>query len=189
MKALTKSVEDRYQSAAAMRADIERYLAGKPVAAPVVPAAAAVAAADASQTSMFSGPVAAAEEPRTKRWPLVATIIGVLLVLGLGAVLGPMLLDSGPEDKTVPEVVNLTQAQAERRIERAGLSVGEVSQEASEDVPKGRVIAQDPDPLSTLPADDPVDLTVSTGQPDVVVPDVIGDDKDDRPAEGHATPA
>ena len=41
MKALAKRVEDRYQSAAAMRADIERYLAGKPVQAPVpVPAGA-----------------------------------------------------------------------------------------------------------------------------------------------------
>ena len=39
MKSLTKSVEDRYQSAAAMRADIERFLAGKPVVAPVVPVA------------------------------------------------------------------------------------------------------------------------------------------------------
>ena len=35
MKALTKGVEDRYQSAAAMRADIERFLAGNPVEAPV----------------------------------------------------------------------------------------------------------------------------------------------------------
>jgi serine/threonine protein kinase len=33
MKALAKRVEDRYQSAAQMRADIERYLAGRPVAA------------------------------------------------------------------------------------------------------------------------------------------------------------
>ena len=61
---------------------------------------------------------------------------------------------------------------------RPGSRVGDVSQEASEDVPKGRVIAQDPDPLSTLPPGDPVDLTVSTGQPDVVVPDILGDDKD-----------
>ena len=37
MKALAKRVEDRYQSAAAMRTDIERYLAGRPVQAPVVP--------------------------------------------------------------------------------------------------------------------------------------------------------
>ena len=32
MKSLAKRVEDRYQSAAAMRSDIERYLAGRPVA-------------------------------------------------------------------------------------------------------------------------------------------------------------
>ena len=36
MKALAKRVEDRYQSAAAMRTDIERYLAGRPVQAPAV---------------------------------------------------------------------------------------------------------------------------------------------------------
>src|SRR5919107_1035104 len=36
MKALTKRIEDRYQSAAAMRADIERYLAGHPIQAPAV---------------------------------------------------------------------------------------------------------------------------------------------------------
>ena len=34
MKALAKRLEDRYQSAAAMRSDIERYLAGRPVQAP-----------------------------------------------------------------------------------------------------------------------------------------------------------
>ena len=39
MKALAKRLEDRYQSAAAMRSDIERYLAGRPVQAPVPPPA------------------------------------------------------------------------------------------------------------------------------------------------------
>ena len=37
MKALAKRVEDRYQCAAAMRSDIERYLAGRPVQAPSYP--------------------------------------------------------------------------------------------------------------------------------------------------------
>ncbi len=42
MKSLAKRREDRYQSAAAMRSDIERYLAGRPVQAPVpAPVAAA----------------------------------------------------------------------------------------------------------------------------------------------------
>ncbi len=40
MHALAKRIEDRYQSAAAMRADIERYLNGQNVAAPAVAAAA-----------------------------------------------------------------------------------------------------------------------------------------------------
>ena len=39
MKALAKRLEDRYQSAAAMRSDIERYLAGRPVQAQVPPPA------------------------------------------------------------------------------------------------------------------------------------------------------
>ena len=39
MKALAKRVEDRYQSAAAMRSDIERYLAGHPVHVVAPPAA------------------------------------------------------------------------------------------------------------------------------------------------------
>ena len=37
MKSLAKRVEDRYQSAQAMRTDIERYLAGRPVQATVPP--------------------------------------------------------------------------------------------------------------------------------------------------------
>ena len=181
MKALTKSVEDRYQSAAAMRADIERFLSGKPVVAPVVPVPDGDPVSPDEATSIFGGVRSddADDEPeRKKRWPLIATILGVIAVLALAVVVGPMLVSSPPDDKTVPQLVNMTQAQAEQKITEAGLQVGTVSQEASEDVPKGRVIAQDPDAMSTLPPGSNVDLTVSTGKPDVVVPYVIGKDKD-----------
>jgi eukaryotic-like serine/threonine-protein kinase len=40
------------------------------------------------------------------------------------------------------------------------------------------VIAQDPDAMSLLDPGGAVDLTVSTGKPDVVVPYVLGEDKD-----------
>ena len=57
MKSLAKRVEDRYQSAAAMRADIERYLAGQPVVAPVVPVGdRRRRPADDAPTSMFGRP-------------------------------------------------------------------------------------------------------------------------------------
>jgi eukaryotic-like serine/threonine-protein kinase len=176
MKALAKDVDERYQSAAEMREDISRYLAGRPVAAPAVPAGGGDEA-----TSFFGGAAAgeeSGEDERKRRWPLVLTIVGVLVLLALAAVLGPMLLNSPPNDKTVPQLVNLTQAQAVRKIKAAGLTVGDVSQQASQDVPKGRVIDQDPNAMATLAPGGAIDLVVSTGKPSVVVPYVIGNDVD-----------
>ena len=179
MKALTKSLEDRYQSASAMRADIERFLAGKPIAAPVVPVGLGYGGGADEPTTMFGAVDRDDEESeRTKRWPLIVTILAVLVLIALAIVLGPLLFSPSPDEQTVPQVVNMTRAQAEQRIEAADLTVGSVSEEASEDVPKGRVIAQDPDALSTLTVGGTVDLTVSTGRPDVVVPYVIGEDRD-----------
>ena len=53
MKSLAKNVGDRYASAAAMKADIDRYLAGQPVQAPAVAAVGAdrvIAATDSTQS-------------------------------------------------------------------------------------------------------------------------------------------
>ena len=180
MAALAKDVDARYQSAAQMRADIERFLAGKPVAARAVPPAPPAGAPlpDAVTTFLGSSDRREDEPDRRKRWPLILTSLVVVALLGLAAVLGPLLVSSPPEDKTVPRVLDLTFAEAQSRIVAAGLSVGDVREEASQEVPRGRVMAQDPDALSGLPAEGEVDLTVSTGKPDVVVPFVIGDDKE-----------
>src|SRR3954464_7491500 len=76
MKALTKDVEDRYQSAAAMRADIERFLAGKPVEAPVVPPPDDDAFGPGGEPPFF-GPrrddEVDDENQRKNRWPLILT--------------------------------------------------------------------------------------------------------------------
>jgi serine/threonine-protein kinase len=183
MKALAKRVEDRYQSAAAMRADIERYLAGQPVAAPAVAAAPETTFLPADQpaeaTSIFAGqPVPEADE-RRRRWPLVLVVIGVLALLVAAAVVGPMLFRSAPEENPVPDLGSMTKAQAVKALEDAGLTLGAVERTSSEDVPKGRVITQDPKPMATLPPGSEVDITLSTGAPNVVVPYVIGRDKEE----------
>ncbi len=185
MKALAKPVEERYQSAAAMRADIERYLAGKPVVAPVVPAAGATTFLPQDQpteTSIFTGGLAEPEEKK-RRWPLVLLGIAILGLLVAAAVVGPMLLDSPPEERSVPSVLNMTRAQATDALESRGLTLGDVEQQASTDVPKGRIISQDPEPGDFLPPGDPVDVLVSAGKPEVVVPDVLGEDREDARAE------
>jgi eukaryotic-like serine/threonine-protein kinase len=182
MKALTKSVEDRYQSAAAMRADIERFLAGKPVVAPVVPvddATSFIPVDDASQsTSIFSGAAVAKEEGGRKRWPLVVLVIAILLLLIAAAVFGSSLFKSAPQQTSVPTVVGLTEAAAKKSLDKEGLTLGDVTREASASVPKGKVISQDPTAGDLVAPTDSVDLVVSTGKPNVVVPYTIGEDKE-----------
>ncbi len=181
MKALAKRIEDRYQSAAAMRQDIERYLAGKPVVAPAVPAddATAFVPADEAATSIFRG---SGEEPereeRPKRWPLVALALAVLALIIGAALLGPKLFSSAPETKSVPSVLDMTKAQAQQRLQQAGLTLGRVDHQASQGVAKGKVMAQDPTAGNLIPPSQPVNITISTGKPDVTVPFVIGEDKD-----------
>ena len=190
MHALAKRIEDRYQSAAAMRADIERYLAGQTVTAPAVAGGGAAFAGgyaddpDDAPTSIFTGAGEdEGEEEKRKRWPLVLAAIAILALLVGAALFGPMLFSSAPEENAVPNVVDLTRKQAVQRIEDAGFEVGKVDKEASTDFRKGLVMAQDPDPQTMLPPGSEIDITVSTGDPDVVVPSVIGDNRFDAQAE------
>ncbi len=181
MKALAKSVEDRYQSAAAMRADIERFLAGKPVVAPVVPVddgTTFLPHDEPQETSVFAAAAPETEEKK-KRWPLVLLAVGIAALLIGGAIFGSTLFNSPPDEQSVPSVLNMSQAEATQRLTDEGLALGEAERRASEDVPKGKIISQDPEAGSFLPTGETVDVVVSTGRPDQVVPDVLGDNKNE----------
>jgi beta-lactam-binding protein with PASTA domain len=71
-------------------------------------------------------------------------------------------------------VVGLTQAAAESAITGAGLVVGSVTQQASETVPAGNVISQDPTGGTSVASSSAVNLVVSTGVASVSVPNVVG---------------
>ena len=85
MKALAKRLEDRYQSAAAMRSDIERYLAGRPVQAQVPPPAAR--AARGAAAARRQPPCGRRCRPRTTTTTTTTTRRGprtrMLVLLGL----------------------------------------------------------------------------------------------------------
>lgn len=74
----------------------------------------------------------------------------------------------------VPDVTGATLPQASKALVGAGLAVGEVAEQPSEEVATGLVISQDPAPGELLEPGATVALTVSSGPALVAVPDVVG---------------
>ncbi len=187
-KALAKRLEDRYQSAAAMKEDVDRFLAGRPVQAPPVvrePANAFVPPAQPMHDTTATAVVPAAtpdwqqQEEADKRRNRTLLILGALLVaVVVGAILlVPKMIGTAPEQTSVPRVTDVTLAKAQELLTRAGLTVGEVTEEPSETVEKGFVISQSPEGgvNSLVDPGTAIDLVVSSGIPEVEIPDVIGD--------------
>ncbi len=189
MKSLAKRVEDRYQSAAAMKADIDRCLAGKPVQAPIIPTDDSTSFlphdTPPSESTAVYAPVAQQEdeEEGRKKWPLVLLGLAILALLVAAAIIGPKLLGGAPPQTSVPTLVQMNVREATRVLEDKGLQMGNITREANEDVPKGLIISQNPQPMDFVSPGDAVDVTVSTGKPDRVVPYLIGQDKDTAQAK------
>ncbi len=185
MKSLAKRVEDRYQSAADMERDIQRYLDGHPIDVPTTAMAPPPLPADATPTSIFRAPSdEEPEEERRKRWPIVLLVLVLLALLIAGVAAALQLFGSSDKQQvTVPQVTNMTLRAAERRLEGEGLKLGEVTRENSEDVDKGRVMEQDPGPRETVDKGSEVDLLVSAGSEMVTVPDVLGKSERDATAQ------
>jgi eukaryotic-like serine/threonine-protein kinase len=72
----------------------------------------------------------------------------------------------------VPDVTNLTVADATTALENAGFTLGKTSKQSSDTVPDGRVISQDPAAGGQAAKGTAVDLVISTGQQLVTVPDL-----------------
>jgi serine/threonine-protein kinase len=178
MKALAKRVEDRYQSAAAMRSDIERSLAGHPVRVvlppPLVPPPAATDAT--TVVSPVPLPVDEAEEDDRGTRPglLIFLALLLLVVLGLAAYLLPKMFASPNDTVPVPDLSGMTEQKARATLGDAGLAVGTVNHAFDNSVKANRVITQNPGPDESVASDTPVDFTLSLGLHPTRVPPLIG---------------
>jgi eukaryotic-like serine/threonine-protein kinase len=191
MKALAKRLEDRYQSAAAMRSDIERYLAGRPVLAPApIPVDPTPTPPPADTSTTVRPPVPPQEEyddgaydrgrggPRTSVLVLLGLLI-IALIVGAWLALRSDLFESAPEQVQVPNLIGMKEADARAAIGDAGLEVGDVNFEASETADKDEVTDQDPNRDQYVDPGTAIDLTVSTGKPMVDVPFLVGATQDE----------
>ncbi len=85
-----------------------------------------------------------------------------------------LTVSQGPGNTTVPSVQGLSLPAAERRLRAAKLKAGRVVYRGSAQVPQGDVIATDPAAGQNPSVGTAVTLIVSSGKPQVSVPDVTG---------------
>jgi eukaryotic-like serine/threonine-protein kinase len=185
LKAMAKSPADRYQTAADMRADLQRAASGLPVAA-----------APPTRMDMYPGTQQMGTDPMTgrtsaippvadyeyagagydrgrgggRRW--IPWVLGLVLVLGVVIGVAYYLL-AGGKTYSVPLVNGLPVATAQKDIAAAHLRSTVVDQ-ASSTVQKDLVISSNPAQGNNVAADTLVTLYVSTGAAPVAVPDVEG---------------
>ena len=95
-------------------------------------------------------------------------------------------VSTGLRQVSVPEVVGLSQEEAEAAIADARLKVGDVTTEVSDEFEEGTVISQSPEPGAEVDARSEVDLVVSGGAETVTVPSVIGQSEDTAISEIQA---
>ena len=191
LKSLAKRVEDRYQSAAAMRNDIERYLDGRPISVvapsptsvqPPAPQAGTHAAATAVVPPVAagppSGPIALEEEyddygDGGSRTGLIVTIgLIVIALIAAGYFIWPKLFPGAPEKVQVPNLVKLSQDQASTTLAAIGLVAHVSDWQPSEDIEAGSVVSQDPPADSYVEPNTTVEIVLSSGKPQVELLDL-----------------
>ncbi|WP_395694726.1 Stk1 family PASTA domain-containing Ser/Thr kinase [Nocardioides sp.] len=128
-------------------------------------------------------PVRTGRRPRRRRG-LLATVLAVLLVAGLGV--GAWWFLDGRYTST-PGVLGLTRAAAAQELQDAGLEATFEDEAYSETVPAGRVVATDPAPGAKVVDGGSVAVTLSLGKERYDVPKLAGLTEDKAKAALAAT--
>jgi eukaryotic-like serine/threonine-protein kinase len=176
LTAMAKSPANRYQSAGEMREDLLRAAASQEVLA--VP----VLESETARTTLAPAAAVAlpAERDRGRRTAVYVAFAVVLAAIALGvALLVRGVLGPSSDLVPAPDVVGLSQQEAAVRLAEAGLTVGDVVQEFS-DEPPGTVLRQTPPQGIVVRRGDGVDLVVSEGVQQTIVPEaVVGRSRDE----------
>jgi eukaryotic-like serine/threonine-protein kinase len=164
--AMSKNPVNRYASAADMRADIERAIAGQPVHATPV-----LRNDDTIMSSVPPTTVLMREPPHRRRG--IAYVLLALATIGVfvvALVAARSLLANSTADLNTPNVLHQTFADAQSTLVGQGLVVGTVTRRFTGKDNANEVIGQNPPAGILLHKGQAVDLTVSEGVRTVQVP-------------------
>jgi eukaryotic-like serine/threonine-protein kinase len=181
LKALAKNPENRYQTAAEMRADLVRVHNGEAPEAPKV-------LTDAERSSLLSFPSASHGGPRTDPLPRRAVrdtdrgrgggsigrwvvAVAVLAVLTIVVVIGFNTFGGSSRDVQVPDMRGQVSADAIAALQNRGFKTRTL-QKPDSTVPPDHVISTDPGANASVGAGDEITINVSTGPEQREVPDV-----------------
>src|ERR1700761_562610 len=181
LKALAKNPENRYQTAAEMRADLVRVHNGEPPEAPKI-------LTDADRSSMLSSSspnVGPRTDPLPRqsldttdsdrgssvgRWVVavaVLTIVAIAVVIAFHTFGGPT------RDIQVPDVRGQASADAVASLQNRGFKTRTL-QKPDSTIPPDHVINTDPSANASVGAGDVITINVSTGPEQREIPDVTG---------------
>jgi serine/threonine-protein kinase len=191
LKAMSKNPANRYQSAAEMRNDLLRALAGQRVeATPVM--------GDEEKTTILAAPPGGFgygrdgypagddwddedERARRRRRNRIIAIVVAAVLLIVAAVGLAFLLTRGSSQPpaaatvAVPDLVGKTQDAAGQELQTAGLKVGQVTTQPSPADKKGQVVSTSPASGAQVAKGSSVDLVVGAGPNTIPVPnDLVG---------------
>jgi eukaryotic-like serine/threonine-protein kinase len=194
MRALSKNPDNRYQSAAEMKEDLERARRGVPVmATPLLPEAPnttqVIHRAQPQPTSVLppgEPPTGPPREPeRAPGWLIALIVVLALAVLGvlLWLFARNVLSSNQTNQVRVPDVVGFTQDAATRTISDAGLNP--VVEPRVSDKTPGNVIEQDPSQGKLVDEGSDVTLFVAKAPRQIEVPNVVGQTVDQATATLH----
>ena len=201
LKATAKEPLDRYSSCGEMLEDLQTCLNPErlhepmfkptafsqetkvlqPIATGQIPRKIPATSKEVPEIQFDEEKKAVQEEPKKKKkkiWPWILLLL--LIIISAGAIYA--FIQTSPKDVKVPDVTNLTEADAKVKLADANLEVSDVQQVKSDTVEAGKVVETNPKAGSSVKEKSKVVLKVSAGKDTVEVGDYTGKTFDEAKA-------
>ncbi|MBT2691399.1 Stk1 family PASTA domain-containing Ser/Thr kinase [Bacillus sp. ISL-55] len=127
----------------------------------------------------FQEPNGKPEKKKKKKWPIIMTVL-FLLILTAGIVMvtiGPDIF--GPKEKEVPDVSGMEVEEAVADLMSAGFIIGDKKEISDDEVEEGNVIRTNPKAGKMIKEGNKIDLYISTGKETVELSDYTDRNYDD----------